>query len=143
MAGLYELRQSLLLSMVLNRYSVFSTLPSFQMTTLNLANYASSLWDIVQATASRQVTFYHGIDDPWPAIRVDLGIRRVSWLDRKIVVLPLICEQNSLRSGLFSFWSTNFDPHFQMPCIGRCIFSSHFSCSPSSLSLTQLKWMTN
>merc|ERR1712168_123011 len=59
-------------------------------TNLHLANYAFSLWDIVQATASRQVTFYHGIDDPWPAIRVDLGIRRVSWLDRKIVVLPLI-----------------------------------------------------
>ena len=30
------------------------------------------------------------IDDPWPAIRVDLSIKRISWLDRKIVVLPLI-----------------------------------------------------
>ena len=30
------------------------------------------------------------LDDPWPAIRVDLSIKRVSWLDRKIVVLPLI-----------------------------------------------------
>lgn len=59
-------------------------------TNLHLSNYASNLWTIVEARARREVTYYHGIDDPWPAIRVDLSIKRVSWLDRKIVVLPLI-----------------------------------------------------
>ena len=77
----------------------------FQTTDLYLANYAFSLWDIVQARASRQVTFYYGIDEPWPAIRVDLGIKRVSMLDRKIVVLPLICEENFLRLASFSHFA--------------------------------------
>jgi len=59
-------------------------------TDIGLTNYESSLWDIVEAKSHKEVETYSGIDAPWPAIRVDFTLRRVSSVDRKIAVLPLI-----------------------------------------------------
>ena len=62
------------------------------MTDVHLSNYVTTLWDVVAAESTREVKEYSGIDAPWPAIRVDFSIRRLSWLDQKLAVLPLICE---------------------------------------------------
>merc|ERR1712223_548408 len=45
-----------------------------------LGNYAGTLWEIVSANSHREVKFYKGIDSPWPAIRVRLVLRRISFV---------------------------------------------------------------
>ena len=57
-----------------------------------MGNYAGTLWEIVSAKSHREVKIYKGIDSPWPAIRVRLVLRRISFVDRKITVLPLVCK---------------------------------------------------
>ena len=64
----------------------------FQVSSIYLGNYAGTLWEIVSANSHREVKFYKGIDSPWPAIRVHLVLRRISFVDRKITVLPLVCK---------------------------------------------------
>lgn len=59
---------------------------------VHMDNFVMTMWDVVKAQSIREVKQYENLTTPWPAIRVDLTVRRVSWMDRKLAVLPLICE---------------------------------------------------
>ena len=51
----------------------------------------------MEAKSHKEVETYSGIDAPWPAIHVDFTLRRVSSVDRKIAVLPLIRKSDTVK----------------------------------------------
>ncbi len=61
-----------------------------QVTEVRMANYVPTIWEVIEAKSTRQVNTYEGITSIWPAIVVDFKIRRKSFVDRKVAVLPLI-----------------------------------------------------
>ena len=70
---------------------------------LNMANFIKSMsvWDLVEGYQERQVYIYSN-EVQYPQIDVTLILERQSNLDKKIVVLPLLCTASLL---LATFWT--------------------------------------
>lgn len=57
---------------------------------VSLVNYAPTIWDVTSAYARANKKYYSGIGEPWPDVTLHLTMRRVSFVDQKVAVLPLI-----------------------------------------------------
>ena len=58
---------------------------------VSLANFSPTIWDIQSPLAYRNKKYYGELAS-WPDITVRLRLRRQSYVDQKIAVLPIIRE---------------------------------------------------
>ena len=57
---------------------------------VSLSNYSPSIWDIRSPIAYRNKKYYGSISTSWPDITISMRMRRQSFVDQKIAVLPII-----------------------------------------------------
>ena len=60
------------------------------MTRVRLTNYIPTIWNIKRALAYRQKKTYGSISASWPDVTIKLTLKRQSYVDQKIAVLPII-----------------------------------------------------
>ena len=59
-------------------------------TSVRLTNYTPTIWDIKSAYADRQKKTYGSVSASWPDVTITLILKRQSYVDQKIAVLPII-----------------------------------------------------
>ena len=55
------------------------------------------VWQIDEAVSKRSVQYFGSIDEPWPDVTLKFTLRRVSFVDQKVAVLPLTGEESFFR----------------------------------------------
>ena len=76
---------------------------------VSTANFSPTIWDIGSPVAYRSKKYYGGWSS-WPDITVQFRMRRRSFVDQKIAVLPIIRK----RQRLFKVSCQSNIPNFQL-----------------------------
>ena len=75
------------------RTSAVTSVSFFQRTKISVTeNFTPAQWAILWARAERNVKYYNSIEQPWPDITVTFVVKRMSTVDKKLAVLPMISK---------------------------------------------------
>ena len=75
---------------------------------VSTANFSPTIWDIGSPVAYRSKKYYGGWSS-WPDITVQFRMRRRSFVDQKIAVLPIIRKRQRLKFHVGGFQSNKLN----------------------------------
>ncbi|TRY69589.1 hypothetical protein TCAL_05233 [Tigriopus californicus] len=57
---------------------------------IDLENFAPGIWSVSSAVAKKTVQYYGDLSEPWPDVTAKFTLRRISFVDQKLAVLPIV-----------------------------------------------------